>query len=141
MGHVGIDFVVRRQRGWEVFAIEVNSRMTGTLHHAHTLRLLTGGRYDPQDGLFRTPGGTPRFYVGLDEVAVPRGIGLEQLLDRARSGGVAWDPVRQTGVVFQTVSGPTVSGKVGVTAIGSSPEEAEALLERTVELLAGSSAG
>jgi hypothetical protein len=140
-GHVGIDFVVRRQRGWEVFAIEVNPRMTGTLHHAYTLRLLTGGRYDPQDGLFRTPGGTPRFYVGLDEVAVPRGIGLEQLLDRARSGGVAWDPVRQTGVVFQTVSGPTVSGKAGVTAIGSSSEEAEALLERTVQLLAGSSVG
>ena len=83
----------------------------------------------------------PRFYVGLDEVAVPRGIGLEQLLDRARSGDVAWDPVRQTGVVFQTVSRLAVSGKVGVTAMGSSPEEAEALLERTMRLLAGLSAG
>lgn len=31
-------------------------------------------------------------------------------------------------------------GEVGVTAIGSNPDEAEALLERTVQLLAGSSA-
>jgi hypothetical protein len=83
----------------------------------------------------------PRFYVGLDEVAVPRGIGLEQLVDCARSGDAARDPARQTGVVFQTVSGLAVSGKVGVTAIDGSPEEAEALLERTVRLLAGSSAG
>jgi hypothetical protein len=141
VGHVGIDFVVRRQCAWEIFAVEINTRMTGTLHHAYTLRLLAGGRYDPQEGLFRTPGGTPRYYVGLDGVAAPRGIGLEQLLDRARSGGVAWDPVRQTGVVFQTVSGLAVSGEVGVTAISSSPDEAEALLERTVRLLAGLSAG
>ena len=141
VGHVGIDFVVRRQCAWEIFAVEINPRMTGTLHHAYTLRLLTGGRYDPQDGLFRTLGGVPRCYVGLDEVAVPRGIGLEQLLDRARSGDVAWDPVRQTGVVFQTVSGLAVSGKVGVTAIDSSPEEAQALLARTVRLLVALSAG
>jgi hypothetical protein len=134
VGHVGIDFVVRRQCAWEIFAVEINPRMTGTL-------LLTGGRYYPQDGIFRTPGGVPEFYVGLDEVAVPRGIGLEQLVDRARSGDVAWDPVRQTGVVFQTVSRLAVSGKVGVTAIDNSPEEAEALLERTVRLLVGSSAG
>jgi hypothetical protein len=141
VGHAGIDFVVRRQSAWEVFAVEINPRMTGTLHHAYTLRLLTGGRYDPQAGLFRTPGGMDRFYVGLDQVAGPRGTGLDQLLDRAHSGDVAWDPVRQTGVVFQTVSGLAVSGNVGVTAIGSSPEEAEALLDRTVRLLAGLSAG
>ncbi len=62
--------------------------------------------------------------------------------DQILAGGdVAWDPVRQTGVVFQTVSRLAVSGKVGVTAVGSSPEEAEALPERTVRLLVGLSAG
>ena len=140
VGHVGIDFVVRP-------AVRVGN-LCGRDQHSHDRDPASCLHAPAADGRPLRPSRGPLPNARRDapvlrrpdKVAAPRGIGLEQLLDRARRGGVAWDPVRQTGVVFQTVSGLAVSGEVGVTAISSRPEEAEALLERTVRLLAGLSA-
>ena len=136
VGHVGIDFVCRRDGdGWEVFAIEINPRMTGTMHHAYTLRLLTQGEYDPEAGLFLTRNGSPRYYVGSDEVSARRGAAPAQVIDQFQNSELAWDPGDETGVVLHTLSALAVTGTVGVTAIGSTVEHAASLHDRAARML------
>ena len=138
-GHVGIDFVVTRTGAgdWKTFAIEINPRLTGTVHHFETLRHLTGGAYDARAGSFRLPDGTSRCYVGSDDVAVDGSTNLrpEELPDLVRGTNIAWDPNRRRGVLFHTISALGVIGTVGVTAIGETPDDAEWLHGETARLL------
>ena len=46
-----------------------------------------------------------------------------------------FDQSRQTGVVFHMMSALSEHGRVGLTAIGESQEEADDLYERTVKVL------
>ena len=67
----GIDFVSRRRRGAsspELFAIETNLRIGGTTHPFLALRFLTGGRLDPETGLFHSRSGLPKFYRSTDNL-------------------------------------------------------------------------
>ena len=144
IGHVGIDFVVTRtgEGDWQTFAIEINPRLTGTVHHFETLRLLTGGTYDAEAGTFRLPDGSVRFYVGSDDLAADglRRLKPEDLPHLVRGNDLSWSPSRQRGVLFHTISALAVTGTVGVTAIGESRDEAESLYRkasRLLEMLAG----
>ena len=65
------------------------------------------------------------------------------MLDVVHERGLGWDAERQTGVVLHMVSALAVAGRVGVTAIGDTLEEArgryydvKAALDETVEVLA-----
>lgn len=132
LGRFAVDFVtVRRGADWETDAIEVNLRKGGTTHPFLTLQFLTDGRYDPDVGRFVTPGGEERHLVATDHLEDPslRALRVEDLFDLLARTGLSFDQARQTGVVFHMLSALTTFGRVGMTAIGHTPADAQARYE------------
>ncbi len=139
VGRVAVDFVtIQNDAGeWERYAIEINLRMTGTTHPLMTMKLLNDGEYHPDEGVYLTRRKEPRFYISSDNMSSPRYRGLlaEDLLDLAAMHQLHYRPWQETGVVFHLLGALSQYGKVGVTAIGASPEEAVAWYDRTREVL------
>lgn len=139
IGRFGIDFLACRSNGgpWSTFAIEINLRMCGTTPPFHALEFLTDGRLDPDTGLFEAPDGTNKFYAATDNLqsASYRGLLPEDLLDIASRYRLSFDHGTDTGVLFYMMGALSQYGKLGMTCIGNSREDADALFRRTVEAL------
>ena len=129
LGRFAVDFVVVRDEAgtWHPYAIELNLRKGGTTHPFLTLQFLTDGRYDPEAGAFTAPGGRAKHLVATDhlESELLRGLGLDDLFDIAVRGGLHFTQASQTGVVFHMMSALSELGRIGLTAVGDSAEEAE----------------
>jgi hypothetical protein len=133
LGRFGIDFVVARVADeWRAWAIEINLRNGGTTHPMLTLIALTEGDFDPALGAFVVPDGTRRHYVASDHIEHPGYAALtpDDVLDLTHREGLCWDADSQTGVALHLVSAVAVAGRLGATAIGTTPAEAEACLAR-----------
>ena len=139
LGRFAIDFVVARHAGgpWEPYAIELNLRKGGTTHPFLTLQFLTDGTYSPTTGEFIAPSGRAKFFVASDHVESPayRVFTPEDLFDVAIMRGLHFDQTRQTGVVFHMMSALPEHGRVGITAVGDDPAEAQHLYEAAVYAL------
>ncbi|MEA2791518.1 MAG: hypothetical protein QOG73_3924 [Acetobacteraceae bacterium] len=138
LGRFSVDFVsVRSDDTWHNYGIELNLRKGGTTHPFLMLQFLTGGAYDPVAGLFRTPAGQPRFYYASDNLEAPhyKGLTPSDLVDVAVLNGLHYDGTVHEGVVFHLIGALSEFGKLGVVCVGPSPERAEALYRRTVEIL------
>ena len=138
LGRFAVDFVtVRRGEEWVADAIEVNLRRGGTTHPFLTLQFLTDGRYDADAGRFVTPAGKERHLVATDHLDDERlrTLRVEDLFDLLARTGLSFDQARQTGVVFHMLSAITTFGRVGMTAIGRSPEEAQELYDAAEQAL------
>ena len=138
VGRFSVDFLARRRGdGWRLDAMEVNLRMGGTTHPMFALRFLTGGRYDPDTGLFLEPGGSPRYYRATDDLVSPWYVGLlpEDLIEILTVNHLDFRWNAATGVLFHMIGAVSQHGKCGVVAIGASAEEADVIYERTVEIL------
>ena len=112
--------------GWTPYAIELNLRKGGTTHPFLTLQFLTDGRYDPTTALFLTPRGHEKHLIATDhlESHLLRGLVPTDLFDIVARHGLHFDQSRQEGVVFHMISSLTEHGRVGLTAVGDTPEEA-----------------
>ena len=135
IGRFALDFVVTRASDsspWETYAIEINLRKGGTTHPFLTLQFLTGGSYDPDSATFATPNGRKKFLVATDHLDSPRyrGYTPEDLFDLVVRRGLHFGQARQTGVVFHMLSALGSAGRLGLTAVGDSPEEARAIFEK-----------
>jgi len=139
IGRFGIDFLVCRdgQGAWQAYAIEINLRMGGTTPPFHALEFLTGGRLEAGSGLFRTPGGETRYYSATDNLksAAYRGLLPEDLFEIITRHGLGFRHTTGTGVLFYMIGALSQYGKLGMTCIGHTPAEAQALFERTVLVL------
>jgi hypothetical protein len=139
IGRFALDFLaVRTAQGqWDVYAIEVNLRKGGTTHPFLTLQYLTDGQYDPQSGIFRTVSGTPKYYVASDTLKSPAYCKFtpEDVFDLVSNYRLHYDHASQTGVVLHMVSGIGTHGRLGLTAIGNSPEQAEAIYQRFIRTM------
>ena len=139
IGRFAIDFVVVKdtQGEWTPYAIELNLRKGGTTHPFLTLQFLTDGRYDPLTALFLTPIGKEKHLVATDhlESASLKALSLDDLFDIVARHGLHFDQARQTGVVFHMISCLTEHGRVGLTAVGDTPDEAEVLYQRAERIL------
>jgi hypothetical protein len=136
----GVDFLVRRLPGtldWELFALEINLRMGGTTHPYLALQFLTGGALDRTTGLFHPPLGRPKYYFATDNLKSDayRGLCPEDLLEITTAHRLHYDHGTESGVLFHMIGALSQHGKLGVTAIGGSPEEADAIYARAVEVL------
>ncbi len=145
IGRFGIDFLVCRERGgeWRSYAIEINLRMGGTTPPFHALEFLTGGRLDLDTGLFRTPGEQTKFYSATDNLKSPayRGLLPEDLFEIITRHRLGYRHTTGTGVLFYMIGALSQYGKLGMTAIGNSAEEAQELFDRTVDILDAESEG
>ena len=140
IGRFALDFVVTRAEGsanWETYAIEINLRKGGTTHPFLTLQFLTGGTYDPESALFRAPNGQEKFLVASDHVEAPgyRGYTPDDLFDLVIRRGLHFGQTRQTGIVFHMLSALGSRGRLGLTAVGNSPEEAREIFTHAEQVL------
>ena len=139
IGRFALDFVVVRGKNkkWEPYAIEINLRKGGTTHPFLTLQFLTDGTYDPKTGIFTAPNGQQKFFVASDHVESPRYRTLtpDDLFDIVVRHNLHFGQTRQTGVVFHMMSALGELGRMGLTAVGNSHEDAKAIYERAVAVL------
>ncbi|MFG1622283.1 peptide ligase PGM1-related protein [Kribbella sp. NPDC049227] len=129
LGRFAIDFVVVKDElgGWTPYAIELNLRKGGTTHPFLTLQFLTDGRYDPRTALFLTSSGQEKHLVATDhlESELLKGLMPADLFDIVARHGLHFDQARQVGVVFHMISCLTEKGRLGLTAVGDTPAEAD----------------
>jgi hypothetical protein len=106
-------------------AVEINLRAGGTTHPYLALLALTEGTYFPDRAEFFV-GGTPRHYAATDHLETPglRTLTPDDVLDVIDESGLGWDDETRTDLVFHMLSGVSIAGRLGVTAIGDSPEAA-----------------
>src|SRR5438876_3653882 len=138
IGRFALDFVVVRSNGkWEPYAIEINLRKGGTTHPFLTLQFLTDGRYDPKTAIFTAPNGQQKFFVASDHVESPRYRTLtpDDLFAIVVRHVFHFGKTRHTGVVIHVMSALGELGRMGLTAVGNSHEEARATYNRAVAVL------
>ncbi len=135
----GVDFFVGSRPGGEpeVFALEINLRMGGTTHPFLALQFLTGGKLDPESGEFHSPGGLPKFYRSTDNLRSDayRGLCPEDLIDILTINRLHYSHHTETGALFHMIGALSQYGKVGLTTIGNSREEADAIYASALEAL------
>lgn len=134
-----VDFVVLRNPGeeWKAYAIEINLRMGGTTHPFQALEFLTGGRLEGPTGVFRSVRGTPKYYFSTDNLMSPAYAGLlpEDLFEILAQHGIGFHPATERGVLFHMIGALSQFGKIGVTCIADSPNEADELYDWTRQVL------
>jgi PGM1 C-terminal domain len=139
LGRFALDFVVVRDGhgAWTPYAIELNLRKGGTTHPFLTLQFLTDGTYDEDTALFRAPSGREKHLVATDhfESDLLRGLSLDDLFDVAVRHRLHFDQARQTGVVFHMMSALSELGRVGLTAVGDSGDQADTIYRRAERIL------
>src|SRR6266404_3109858 len=137
IGRFALDFVVVRSNGkWEPYAIEINLRKGGTTHPFLTLQFLTDGKYDHDTGIFSTPRGQAKCFVASDHEESPlyRVFTPDDLFDIVARRGLHFDQTRQTGVVLHMLAALGSHGRMGLTAVADTQDEADALYTHAVEV-------
>jgi hypothetical protein len=127
IGRASVDFAtVPGEDGWRSYALEINLRCGGTTHPLFALTSLTDGVYDPLAGEWRTRLGDIKHYAATDYLDSPayRSLTPDDLLDVVAEKDLGWDGEAETGVVLHMVSALAVAGRIGLTAIGDTLEEA-----------------
>ncbi len=140
VSRLGVDFFVGRAAGataWEPYALEINLRIGGTTHPFLALQFLTGGRLDPESGDFVSPTGRHRFYRSTDNLrsSAYRGLTPEDLIDIMTFHRLHYSHSTETGALFHMIGAISQYGKVGLTAIGGSPEEADRIYGEAIAVL------
>ncbi|HLP90059.1 MAG TPA: peptide ligase PGM1-related protein [Nostocaceae cyanobacterium] len=135
----GVDFItVEQENGnWEIQAIEINLRKGGTTHPFMTLKLLTNGHYDLSTGLFYSQQGKAKYYIATDNLQKNsyRGLLPNDLMDIIADHRLHFDSCTETGTVFHLMGCLSQFGKLGLTSIGDSPEQAEEIYHKVVNVL------
>jgi PGM1 C-terminal domain len=134
----GVDFVaVPSEGGWQVQAIEINLRKGGTTHPFMTLKLLTNGSYDTATGLFTGQKGVPKYYMASDNLqkSAYQGLLPNDLMDIIAEHRLHFNSGNEAGTVFHLIGCLSEFGKVGLTSIGNSPEEAEQIYHHAAAVL------
>jgi PGM1 C-terminal domain len=136
----GVDFMAVPQAdgSWDLQAIEINLRKGGTTHPFMTLKFLTNGYYQLEDGLFYSQQGKPKYYVASDNLHQPhyRGLLPNDLMDIIAHHRLHFDTSTETGTVFHLMGSLSEFGKVGLTSIGNSLAEAREIYQKVEQVLA-----
>ncbi len=138
MGRFAIDYVsVRQGEAWEHYAIEINLRKGGTTHPFLTLKFLTDGTYDHEDGRFYAQSGKPKYYFATDTMHRDRYKGLlpQDLVDISVYHGLHFHGASERGVVFHLIGALSEFGKLGIVAIGDNRQQARFLYKKTLAVL------
>jgi hypothetical protein len=136
----GIDFLTWRETPggpWKMSALEINLRMGGTTHPFLALQFLTGGRLDPESGIFLSWSGQPKYYRATDNLSseVYRGLLPEDLIDILTEHKLHYSHGTESGVLFHLIGALSEFGKLGMTAIANSREAVDRLYAHTLEVL------
>ena len=136
----GVDFMAVQHpetKEWDLQAIEINLRKGGTTHPFMTLKLLTNGKYDNSTGLFLTQANQPKYYISSDNLQKEhyRGLLPNDLMDIIAQDRLHFDSSTRTGSVFHLMGALSEFGKLGLTSIGNSLEEAQEIYHHVEKVL------
>jgi hypothetical protein len=136
----GVDFLVWKTAAdeeWQMAALEINLRMGGTTHPYLALQFLTGGQLDAATGLFLSPSGHSKYYRATDNLhgELYRGLLPEDLIEILTVNKLHYSHATERGVLFHLIGALSQFGKVGLTAIANSLDEADDLYARTITVL------
>jgi len=135
----GVDFLAVRKsdNSWDIQAIEINLRKGGTTHPFMTLKFLTNGNYDRKTGSFYSQEDRAKYYIASDNLQKESYKGLlpEDLMDIIAKHNLHFDSSNKTGSVFHLMGALSEFGKLGLTCIGNSLEEAQEYYDRVEEVL------
>ena len=138
IGRFATDFVSVKENGeWKHHAIEVNLRKGGTTHPFLTLRFLTDGSYNVDDGLFYSQTGRPKYYYASDSLQSDayQGLGPADLVDLAVVNELHFHSSSERGVVFHLIGALSEFGKLGLVCIGDNWQQARFLYRKTKDTL------
>jgi hypothetical protein len=135
-----VDFLAWRDSPggeWNLAALEINLRMGGTTHPYLALQFLTGGALDHQTGLFWSPSGHSKCYVATDNLRAEsyRGLLPEDLIEILTETRLHYSHGTESGVLFHLIGAVSEFGKLGMTAIADTPEDADAIYQRALAVL------
>ncbi len=135
-----VDFLVVREAAsepWKLYALEINLRMGGTTHPYLALQFLTGGQLDATTGRFLSPTGHAKCYRATDNLRSEayRGLLPEDLIEILTINKLHYSHGTESGVLFHLIGALSEFGKVGMTAIANSLEEADDLYDHTLAVL------
>ncbi|MEO0757605.1 MAG: peptide ligase PGM1-related protein [Cyanobacteria bacterium J06648_16] len=137
-----VDFIAVHQPDnaempWELHAIEINLRKGGTTHPFMAMKLLTDGSYSYEDGQFYTKQGQAKYYRASDNLQKPAYKGLlpNDLMDIIMGEQLHFNSIEGVGVAFHLMGCLSEYGKLGLTCVGNTPEEAEQIYEQVVSAL------
>ncbi|NJM99124.1 MAG: carboxylate-amine ligase [Phormidesmis sp. RL_2_1] len=137
-----VDFIAvhhpqKTDKPWQLHAIEINLRKGGTTHPFMALKLLTNGTYQVKDGKFYTKNGQAKYYRASDNLQKDAYKGLlpNDLMDIIIGEQLHFNSIDGVGVVFHLMGCLSEYGKLGLTCIGNTLEEAEAIYEQVVAAL------
>jgi PGM1 C-terminal domain len=136
----GVDFLAWRDDpalDWNLAALEINLRMGGTTHPYLALQFLTGGALDAATGLFWSPTGHTKCYVATDNLhsEAYRGLLPEDLIEILTETRLHYSLGSESGALFHLIGAVSEFGKLGVTAIADTHEEADAIYQRALAVL------
>jgi hypothetical protein len=137
IGYFGVDFfVVPRGGRDEVYLAEINLRVGGTTHPFGMASLVTDGRYDVTSGQL-VAGGRAKSYLATDNLKSSSLLGCQpqEVIDRVGRLGLAYDHRRRTGATMHLLGALREYGKMGVTCIGDTEEEARQRYREVVAAL------
>ena len=119
---------------WQLNAIEINLRKGGTTHPFMALKLLTNGTYSLEDGKFYTKNGQAKYYRASDNLQKEayRGLLPNDLMDIIMGEQLHFSSIDGVGAVFHLMGCLSEHGKLGLTCIGNTPQEAEAIYKKVV---------
>ncbi|MEL6909315.1 MAG: peptide ligase PGM1-related protein [Cyanobacteria bacterium J06598_4] len=136
----GVDFITVQDpdsQKWDIQAIEINLRKGGTTHPFMTLRLLTNGTFDYDTGKFLSQQNQEKHYISTDNLQKQQYCGLlpNDLMDIIAQERLHFDSSSRTGTVFHLMGALSEFGKLGLTSIGNSLEEAQEIYDRVEAVL------
>jgi hypothetical protein len=136
VGPFGVDFfVIPAGRGHRISMCEINLRVGGTTHPYWMARLASGASYDIATGEL-VAGGRPMSYCATDNLKSPRLIGVDpvEVIEAIAGRGLAFERGGNAGVLLHLLGALRPHGKMGLTCVAASPEEADDL-DREVRAL------
>ncbi len=134
-----VDFIAvqKPEQKWDIQAIEINLRKGGTTHPFMTLRLLTNGTFDYNTGKFLSQQNQEKYYIDTDNLQKEQYKGLlpNDLMDIIAQERLHFDSSSRTGTVFHLMGALSEFGKLGLTSIGNSLEQAQEIYDRVEAVL------
>lgn len=138
IGQLSIDFLADESTPeGRVHALEINLRMGGTTAPYMFLHGLVEGHYSCESGDYLTPDGQPRYYVASDRLQYDdfRSLAPQDVIDIAIRNRLHYSRETGGGAIFYMFGALPEFGKLGVVAIGRSPESAQRLYDTLVATL------
>ena len=140
LGRFAVDFVVDRDSATDPGRLRHRAQPAQGRHHAPVPHAAVPDRRHLRPGRRRC---SPR-RAGARSTWWPpttssrrvfRGLTHDDLFDIVARHGLHFDQARQTGVVFHMMSALSELGRVGLTAVGDTPQQADATYRRAERIL------